>query len=164
MFQNGNFGPTDERGAAAEYLNPAARDFVACVGIDSSDILASLWVNNVDWIETHILRRVRRFSRASKQGTQLTYVEFSTIVKTIDMFTCLFVPLLLTATMFALARTRPLMVRIAVVGALGLVFSSSAKIISGRLSRGEIFAYTSAFFAVASVFVSTTDDSVSKVS
>ena len=91
-------------------------------------------------------------------------MKLRTITATIDALTCVFVPLLLTGAMFALALIHPTLVRIGVVGAFGLIFSASAKLISGRISRGEVFAYTAAFFAVASVFVSTTDDGASKLS
>ncbi|KAF2682474.1 hypothetical protein K458DRAFT_405734 [Lentithecium fluviatile CBS 122367] len=165
LFHNGGFGPTDETGAAAAYQDPNSRDFVAAVGNDSSDILTNFVAYHVDWIEEHVLQRLRpllRFGRPPQQVAQQTGVRWTTIVKTIDAFTCLFVPFMLTCTMFALARTRPPMVRIGVVGALGLVFSLSAKLISGKMSRGETFAFTAAFFAVASVFVSTTGDNISK--
>ena len=185
MFENERFGPTDEIGAADEYKSSDSRDFVAGVGIDDSDILTNLCAKSIVWIEKHIFRRVRGLSRSAQrphQAAQATGVEAATdveaatvvedatgveaaiIVKMIDALTCLFVPLLFTATMFALARTRRLMVRIAVVGALGFAFAVSAKLFYGRMSRGEIFAFTAAYFAVASVFVSTTDDNVSKIS
>lgn len=128
-------------------------------------MLSTFYINHSDWIEKHVLRRLRDLRncyRPSPHGTQVTRVRLSTIVRTIDMSTCIFVPLLLTATMFALVSVRPLKVRIALVGVFGLAFSFSSKLISGRISRGEIFAYTAAFFAVASVFVSTTDDDVAK--
>jgi hypothetical protein len=165
LFENGDFGPTDEKGVAEEYQNSASRDFVAVVGADTSEMLINLFANNVDWIEKHILHRVRKwFGRSSQQRDEERGVELATIIKTIDALTCLFVPLLFTATMFALALTRQLMIRIAVVGAFGLAFTMSAKLIYNRMSRGEIFAFTAAFFAVASVFVSTTENNVSKSS
>jgi hypothetical protein len=167
LFRDGDFGPTNERGAASAYRDPDATDFVAPKGVDSGDVLTNFWSYNVDWVEEHVLRRVRglfKTGQRPQQGLQRTHVEFSTIVKTIDAFTCVFIPLLLTATLYALVLVGPLKVRIAVVGALGVVYSVSAKIVSGRLSRGEMFAYTCAFFAVASVFVSTTNGSISGVS
>jgi hypothetical protein len=163
LFHNGHFGPTDEQGAAAEYRDAESHDFVAGVGMDRSDILNNLWADNVDWIEKQIFRRVRSWLRLDQQSSD-TRVDLETIIKTIDALTCLFVPLLFTATLFALALIRRLMVRIAVVGALGIAFAVSAKLIYGRISRGDIFAFTAAFFAVASVFVSTTDGSVSNIS
>ena len=62
--------------------------------------------------------------------------------------------------MFALVSVRPLKARIALVGVFGLVFALSAKVFTGRIRRGEIFAYTAAFFAISSVFVDTTSGGV----
>ena len=87
-------------------------------------------------------------------------ISLATITSSIDFVTCIFVPLLLMAVMFALVSVRPLKARIALVGVFGLVFALSAKIFTGRISRGEIFAYTAAFFAISSVFVGTTNDGV----
>jgi xanthosine utilization system XapX-like protein len=64
------------------------------------------------------------------------------------------------AVMYSLVYVRPMNARIALVGVFGLVFAVSAKIFTGRISRGEIFAYTAAFFAISSVFVGTTSGGV----
>jgi hypothetical protein len=140
-----------------------SRDFVAGVGMDRSDILTNLCAENMDWVEEHIFIRMRSWFGLTQSRGQSSdaYIELATIIKIIDALTCLFVPLLFTASLFALALIRRLMVRIAAVGALGLAFAVSAKLIYGRMTRGEIFACTAAFFAVASVFVSTTDGSAS---
>jgi hypothetical protein len=134
--------------------------------MDRSDILTNLCAENIDWMEAHILSRMRSWLGLSHPREQSSDagVKLATIIKIIDALTCLFVPLLFTATLFALALIRRLMVRIAAVGALGFAFSVSAKLIYGRMTRGEVFACTAAFFAVASVFVSTTDCSVSNSS
>jgi hypothetical protein len=166
LFHNDDFGPTDEQGAAGEYRDNGSRDFVAGAGMDRSDVLNSLWADNVDWIEGNVFRRVRSWvglDRSHQQSSNRD-VELATIITILDALICLFVPLLFTATLFALALIRRLMVRIAVVGVLGFAFAVSARLVYGRMTRGEIFAITAAFFAVASVFVSTTDGSVSKTS
>jgi hypothetical protein len=85
-------------------------------------------------------------------------MKYNRIVETVDAITCVFVPLLLTATMFALVEVGRLRVRIAVIGVFGLIFSISVKAIAGHLTRGEVFSATAAFFAVASVFVGSTSN------
>lgn len=95
--------------------------------------------------------------RPARYGSQQTTFEVATVANAVDFITCIFVPFLLTTAMFALVLIHPLKVRIAMVGIFGLVFSLSAKVVCGKTSRGEIFAYSAAFFAVASVFVSATN-------
>ncbi|KAF2442057.1 hypothetical protein P171DRAFT_445823 [Karstenula rhodostoma CBS 690.94] len=159
LFKNDTFGPTNERGGAAAYQDPAAPDFVAVVGVESHDFLTDLAVNHIVWIDQKILERLRRWSRMSAGSN---HIKLSTLITFFDTIACIFVPVLLTATMFTLARVPRLMVRIAVVGVFGLVFSASAKLLSGRMSRFSIFSLTAAYFAVASVFVSTAEGSTCK--
>lgn len=164
LFEGGDFGPTDEPGAASEYQDINARDFLTVVGENRSDALTIFLVAHIDWIDQQILQRIRAFLGRPRPTPAVPGVEHGTIVKIADAIACVFVPFLLTSTMFALARTRPLMVRICVVSIFGLVFAISAKLISSNMSRGEIFSFSAAFFAVASVFVSSTNGSVSSPS
>ncbi|KAJ4288192.1 hypothetical protein N0V90_012209 [Kalmusia sp. IMI 367209] len=160
LFANDTFGPTNEIHGATAYQDPASPDFVAVVGVDSSDVLTKLAIENIEWIDTKVLRRLRKWFR--KNTPQTPGVRLSAVIGFMDAIACIFVPLLLTITMFALALIHPINVRIAVVGVFGLLFSGSAKFLSGRVSRSSIFSLTAAFFAVASVFVSTTDNSLCK--
>lgn len=158
LFQNGDFDLTDEKGAAAAYQDPHARDFVAWVGIDGSDFLTNFCVQHIEWIEKEVLQRLRGlfYLGRMRPGSTKDPVRLDTIIRTIDALTCIFAPLLLTSTMFILSLIHHPKLRISVVGLLGLAFCASAKLISGHISRGEVFAYTAAYFAVASVFVSST--------
>jgi hypothetical protein len=161
LFENGIFGPTGEQ--AVPYQDPSYSGFCALVGIPEWDNLTNAYVNNSDWIERNVLGRVRRLwtcQRTLQQGNQHATISLATITSSIDFVTCIFVPLLLMAVMFALVSVRPLKVRIALVGVFGLVFALSAKVFTGRISRGEIFAYTAAFFAISSVFAGTTSGDV----
>jgi hypothetical protein len=168
LFKNSDFGSTDQRGGVEEYQNANSRDLITLMGTDTPDMLSSLFVNTLDSMEKHIINRAHtRFSQSSQQSQQDAEergIEFATLNATLDALTCVLVPLLFTATLFALALIRRLMVRIAVVGAFSLAFTMSAKLIYGRMSRGEVFAFTAAFFAVASVFISMTESNLSKLS
>jgi hypothetical protein len=156
LFKNGTFGPTNELGGAAAYQDPKSPDFVAVVEVESLDLLTDLAIDHIVWIDKKILMRLRRWFSI---GTRSNHIRVSTLIAFFDTIACIFVPLLLTATMFALARIQRLMVRIAVVGVFGFIFLASAKLLSGRVSRSSIFSLTAAYFAVASVFVSSTGDS-----
>lgn len=115
-------------------------------------------MNHGEWLEKHLFRRVRWLFnrwRDSSHGNQ-TSTRHDSIVGMMDYITCVFVPVILTAAMFTLASIKPLMIRIAIVGVFGLLFSLSVKTISGHPTRVEVFAVTAGFFAVASVFVGTT--------
>ncbi|KAK7191879.1 hypothetical protein DPSP01_013849 [Paraphaeosphaeria sporulosa] len=158
LFKDGIFCPTNESGGAAAYQDPASPEFIAVVDVGSYDFLMDLAVKNIGWIDQKILERLRRWFRMSAGSGQ---IRLSTLRTFFDIIACMFVPVLLTATMFALARISRLMVRIAVVGVFGLIFTASAKLLSG-LSRYSIFSLTAAYFAVASVFVSTAVDGAGK--
>ncbi|KAL5416177.1 hypothetical protein PMIN03_002216 [Paraphaeosphaeria minitans] len=157
LFENdGTFCPTNETDGARAYKDPTSPDFVAVVGVDSYDVLTDLAVKHIAWIDQRVLERLRQCFR---MGAGLGQIRLSTLVAFFDTVAFIFVPVLLTTTMFALARIPSLMVRIAVVGVFGLVFSASAKLLGGQISRSSIFSLTAAYFAVASVFVSTTGES-----
>lgn len=157
LFKNGIFGPTNEIGGAAAYQDPLSPDFVAFVDVETYDYFMDLAINHIAWIDGMVLRRIRRWFRL---GAGSDHIRLSTFKAVFDTIACIFVPVLLTAMMFALARISHPMVRIAVVGVFGLVFSASARLLSGRMTRYSIFSLTAAYFAVASVFVSTSGGSV----
>lgn len=158
LFENEIFVPTGEQ--AIGYQDPSCPGFCALVGIPGGDNLTIAYVNNSDWIEKHVLGRLRRLWRRQRPVQRHARISLATITSSIDFITCIFVPLLLMAVMFALVSVQPLKARIALVGVFGLIFASSAKVFTGRISRGEIFAYTAAFFAISSVFVGTTSGGV----
>ncbi|KAF2187646.1 hypothetical protein K469DRAFT_103837 [Zopfia rhizophila CBS 207.26] len=157
LFDHGIFGPTGE--SAEVYQPNPSPDMCAWKTIPDADIFTSYIVDNSEWIEKHIWSRLRRFSKRGKQPhhtPERTYVWYDVIVAFMDTVTCIFVPLLLTVSMFALISIRSIKIRVAIVGVFGLLFSLSVKVMGGHPSRGEVFAATAAFYAVASVFVGTT--------
>lgn len=125
-------------------------------------MLSTFFINHSEWFQENVINRLERCFRRKKHpdGTKQTDIPYEAIVMVMDAVVCFFVPVLFDMEMFALIAIKPLKVRIAIVGVFGLIFSLSLKCFAGHLTRGEVFATTAAYFAVASVFVGTTSDNI----
>ena len=155
LFANEYFGPTNEADRASAYKNLDAPDFVSIVQIEPLNIPTRFAIRHRVWIDKLILRPFRRRFRKDPEASGMVLAD---IVAFMDALICIFFPCLLTATMFALDGTSSNMVRKALVGLLGLVFTVLAQLLSGPgLARGTIISLTAAYFAVAIVFVSVSD-------
>lgn len=155
--QGWRFGFTQED--ATVYFGPSERtDTCAWRGLSTNDILTRKFVEWSPWIEKRILERFRRLCRriSRSQRWDRPDVPYHRVVDIMDTLTCISASLLLTGAMFALVSIDPLLARIGAVGGFGTLFALAVKIMAGNPSRGEVFAATAAFFAVASVFVSNT--------
>lgn len=132
-------------------------------------MLSTFFINNAEWFQINVINRIKRPFRRQRhlaEGEEPNEpdepdIPYDRIVMVVDAVVCIFAPVLLDVEMFALVAIKPLTVRIAIVGVFGVVFALSVKGFAGHLSRGEVFAITAAYFAVASVFVGTTSDNIS---
>ncbi|KAF2259100.1 hypothetical protein CC78DRAFT_83663 [Lojkania enalia] len=164
IFEDDVFGPTGED--AAHYRDPSYQtDACSWRNIPQNDALTNWFINHSNIFEKHVFNRARRFFGQKKhQPGEETNIQHDWIIGFMDFATCIIATFLLTATMFVLVSVPTIKVRIAIVGVFGLVFSLSVKAIAGHPSRGEVFGATAAYFAVASVFVSSTTSTNSWVS
>ncbi|KAH8725668.1 hypothetical protein GQ44DRAFT_680985 [Phaeosphaeriaceae sp. PMI808] len=155
LFENGVFAPTGE--LAHLYQDPSAADFCAWRGMSQESIITNWYVRNGNWIQKTIVDRMRRFlnHRKSLPTRPRREIHLKSVNFGMDVLACIFVPLFLILLMFVLINLQSTVKRIALIGVFGTIFSVSMKIVVGRITRGEIFACTAAFFAVASVFVGT---------
>jgi hypothetical protein len=149
--------PTGERATSYQDLTEKV-DTCAWATLTKTDFLTMRFIHSSKWIEKHILSRLRRCfppKKASDPRIQ-TDMRHGRIVGVMDTLTCLVASILLTASVLALASLRPIRVRVALVGVFGTLFSLALKLMAGDITRGEVFAATAAFYAVAVVFVGTT--------
>lgn len=154
VFENGRFGITRELDEF--YLGPSNLND-ACGWIAQKDFLTERFGHIAAWIDAHIWRRfftskARRAQRESEVDDP-PYLPNHLLVGVMDVLTCILVSGLLMGAMFALYRIKSSTTGIGVVGALGVVFSISVKILASQSRRIEVCAATAAFFAVAVVFV-----------
>ncbi|KAF1840532.1 uncharacterized protein K460DRAFT_421471 [Cucurbitaria berberidis CBS 394.84] len=159
IFENDTFVPTGER--AATYQGATERnDTCAWRAIPRKDFLTMRFIYSSKWIEAHVLARLRRCTGRTKSSDPRlqTDMRLDRIISVMDTVSCLLASTLLLITVFVLAVVHPLKIRIAIVGVTGTVFALCVKLMAGDPSRGEVFGATAAFYAVAVVFLSSTND------
>ncbi|KAF2869489.1 hypothetical protein BDV95DRAFT_498400 [Massariosphaeria phaeospora] len=153
LFQEGRFGPTRE--PEVLYKDPSPHtDTCSWRRIPQDDIVTSILIDRSPWIEKHIFARMRRPwspKRPSGAASTQTHIQHHTIRGIMDTMTCVLASMLLVGVLFALQGTSPGTLRTAIVGIFGTVFALSVKAVAGHPSRGEVYAATAAFYAVASV-------------
>lgn len=157
ILENDRFEPTNEH--AERYQRPSHLvDMCSTQALPRSDSLTMAFVGYARWIEKNILARARRYQHGRDPHAQVnTDLRLETIVGFLDFVAGVSASLVLAAMMFALLSIGPLRARIAVSWVFGVVFAFLVKMM-GTPTRGEIFGATAAFFAVASVFVSSTNN------
>ena len=159
IFENERFIPTGEN--AMWYQDtPEGRDTCALKDIPRDDFLTMRFIYLSRWLDNHILARIRkrlRRGKASNSDAQ-AYLHLDSIVGIMDTLSCLLASVTLAVTVLILADVRPLKIRIAIVGIAGTLFALCVKLMAGNPSRGEIFGATAAFYAVAAVFLGSTND------
>ncbi|KAF2467403.1 uncharacterized protein BDR25DRAFT_344815 [Lindgomyces ingoldianus] len=158
LFENDVFGPTGEKASVYKDHSPPD-DICALKAVPKEDYVTTLVKDNIDWIERNILSHLRRpwTFQKHKQQHRETFVHLSTVKSIMDWSTCVFSPILFTATIFTLIWIKPLNSRVLIIFIFGEIFALVMKL--RGVSRGEIFAATAGYFAVASMFVSTTSSS-----
>jgi hypothetical protein len=159
IFEDGRFVPTGED--AMWYQDPRGRqDTCALRDLPRDDFLTMRFIYLSRWINTRILTRIQNWIKGGKAPDAViqAYWKFDRIVAIMDIISCVLASVMLAVTVLILAVVRPLKIRIAVVGIT--IFALSVKLMAGNPSRGEIFAATVAFYAVAVVFLGSTNDEV----
>jgi hypothetical protein len=162
IIEQGRFMLTGED--AAWYQDTQrGRDTCALRDIPRDDFLTLRFIYLSRWIETRVLARIRKWTKRRSHPEQLdtqAYWQLDSFVGVLDIFSCVLASSILAVTVLILAVVRPLKVRIAIVGIAGTVFALSVKLMAGNPSRGEIFGATAAFYAVAVVFLGSTNGDV----
>ncbi|KAH4110459.1 hypothetical protein HBH64_158370 [Parastagonospora nodorum] len=154
------FVPTGE--PAKTYKDdPETTDTCAWRAFAHDDFLTNRFLELIPWIDEQILDRWRRLRvRGVKHGeAQLpSTLHYKKIVRTLDTLTCALASGVLVITIGVLKVVRPWSIRIILTCIFGTLFAILLKIMAGSLTRGEVFTATAAFYAVAVVFVSNTDN------
>ncbi|KAF2187640.1 hypothetical protein K469DRAFT_103357 [Zopfia rhizophila CBS 207.26] len=157
LFENGLFGPTGEE--EVFYKLPKHPDSCALKSIPRRDVLTNLLIDKTRSLKTRIGSRLRKLWNRGEDAQQVQSnenVNLGTFIAIMDTFTCLYVPLLLSASMFVVNCIQSTRIRIAMIGVFGTIFSISFKLLAGQPTRSEVFAATAAYSAVLSVFVGAT--------
>lgn len=159
IFENGTFVPTGEE---AEWYQVAPGWMDTCTWRDMprDDLLTMSFVYSSQWIETQILARLRRCIKRTKplEWDVVTRVRLHRIVAVMDIFSCCLASILLAITVLILAVVHDMKSRIGIIGGAGTIFALCVRLMSNKPSRGDIFAATAAFYAVAVVFVAATNN------
>jgi hypothetical protein len=159
LFDSHEFIPTGEE--AKLYQGDASRnDMFAWRALPPGDVLTRSFLSVSPWIDECILDRWRSLIRRRKpNNTALpSIITYNNIVRTMDLLTCILPSVLLVTVVVVLKAVHPWSIRIALVGIFGALFALLLKLMAGTISRGEVFGATAAFYAVAVVFVSNTND------
>jgi hypothetical protein len=158
IFECDQFVPTGEDTDRFQ-RHPDQSDLCAWRTIPRGDLLSMMFLYLSQWFATQVSGRWATPRDAAKQPQPKppAHVRYGRLVALMDTLSCLFASALLAATVKVLAVVRPLNVRIAVIAALGTLFALLLKLMAGNPTRGEVFGATAAFYAVAAVFVSSTN-------
>lgn len=156
LFRGDEFIPTGEE--AATYQGDASRtDTCVWRAIPHGDFLTKCFLGASPWIDKHVSRRWRSLLGKKKKNNTDTVAEatmqYDHLVATMDTLACVFASVILALTIVVLVVVRPMAIRIALVGIFGTLFAFLLKLMAGSLTRGEVFGATAAFYAVAAVFV-----------
>tara|TARA_R110002003_G_scaffold126_35_gene11754 strand:+ start:2727 stop:3683 length:957 start_codon:yes stop_codon:yes gene_type:complete len=159
IFDDDKFVPTGED-AKLYRGDPDETDTCVWRTTPCGDLLTRRFLDASPWIERCVLRRWRSIVHGTKatgkEGPSNT--PFDRIVGVMDMLSCLLASVLLAVTIAVLAFVRPLGTRIGIIGIFGTIFALLLWLLSGKPTRGEVFAATAAFYAVAAVFVGSTSN------
>jgi hypothetical protein len=154
LFCGDEFNPTGEE---AETYQGDARwtDTCAWRAIPHGDFLTSYFLSVSPWINTHISTRWRSLVHKRKIPNPVAdaTIRYGHLVVTMDTLACVVASIILALTIVVLVVVRRLAIRVALVGIFGTLFALLLKLMAGNLSRGEVFGATAAFYAVAAVFV-----------
>jgi hypothetical protein len=155
LFNQAEFVLTGER--ASTYQGDASRtDTCAWRAIPHGDILTKGFIRARPWIKRHILNRWRsqvHGVKAADIALEPSDMQYDYLVTAMDALACVAASVLLAVTIVVLVLVRPLRIRLALIGTFGTLFALLLKLMAGNPTRGEVFAATAAFYAVAAVFV-----------
>jgi hypothetical protein len=159
LFDSNEFVPTGED-AATYQDDPDQSDTRAWRTMSHGDFLTKRFRQASPWIDEHILARWRWLVHGIKPTNvrKTSSKNLSHLVGAMDTLTCLFASLSLALTVVVLALVRPLSIRITLIGIFGTLFALLLKLMAGSPTRGEVFGATAAFYAVAVVFVGSTNN------
>lgn len=158
LFDQDEFVPTGEE--AKRYQgDPAITDTCAWRNFAHDDFLTNRFLQASPWIDKQVLARWRRYVPGRKP-TDLQFpstLHYKKAVKALDTVTCALASVMLAITVIVLKVVRHLTIRILLTAIFGTLFAVFLKTMAGSLTRGEVFAATAAFYAVAVVFLSNTN-------
>jgi hypothetical protein len=159
IFDSGEFVPTGER-AETYQDGPGQTDTCAWKAISHGDFLTECFYQASPWIEKNILVRWRSLVHGVKPTDvqDASTLNFTHLVGAMDTLACLIASVLLAVTIVALPLVHPSSIRFVLIGIFGTLFALLLKLMAGEPTRGEIFGATAAFYAVAVVFVSSTNN------
>lgn len=163
IFGLKEFIPTGE-GAEKYQGRSADNDVCAWRAPTHGDYLTKLFKKACPWIHEWVVVRWRWIVHNVKPShpSIAPTINSDTIMMVMDTLTCVFASVLLAVTVAVLAVVRPLRIRIALVCVFGTLFALLLKLMAGSPARGEIFGATAAFYAVAVVFVGSTNSDYSR--
>jgi hypothetical protein len=152
IFEQNEFVPTGE-------VDPDTTDTCAWCAIAHDDILTNRFWQASPWIDKHILDRWRYHVHGVKpDDAQLPPIlRYKHLVRTLDTLTCALASVFLAMTIAVLKAVRTTSIRIVVTGILGTLFAVLLMVMAGSMTRDKAFTATAGFYAVAAVFLSTTN-------
>jgi hypothetical protein len=151
IIDGGIFGPSGD--SADRYQErPADPDLCTIKGYYENEGTTRFALGVFLLFKKHIWHRIFSHRQSETENSQMAYANLDVVQSLLDYFMCVFLPLLLTAALYALYAIRSTEARIAVIGGFGVLVMMLLKVTS-RVRRSEMYAFCAAYFAVASVFV-----------
>ncbi|KAF2786466.1 hypothetical protein K505DRAFT_380261 [Melanomma pulvis-pyrius CBS 109.77] len=156
----GKFLPTGED--EKYYQHPPHPDTFALKDVSGLDPLTEFIVNNIEsW--------ARRFVKTKEYDEEENEIDpefevrnggirLAAIEAVVNSFTSLYAPVLFTASIAILYCIQSTKNRIVVAGVLGMILAASAQLLIPGVKRGEVFAITAAYFAIAGVYIGSIDN------
>ena len=146
LFDGGKFGPTGED--SVFYQHPPHPDTTTLKGMEREDLLTTMFINNARAIFQKIGKMCGEDPEAPRQDIGL-----DTIHMMMNFFTCLYAPILFTASLAVLYTATSTKIQIVVAGGLGMLLALSVQSVVPGIKRGEVVAITAAYFAIAGIFI-----------
>jgi hypothetical protein len=153
LFDRGMFCPTGESESFYRQT-PQHVDMCTTKDFDRQDAVAESFIKNVKGLKkcAQALHLWKNPNDAENPSTQAS-IELHKIRRAMNFATCLYAPLLFTASLAIVYRIPSVTTQIAVVGVLGGLLSISLQMLLQDLKRAEVFSIIGAFYAVLGIFI-----------
>ncbi|KAF2705347.1 hypothetical protein K504DRAFT_537413 [Pleomassaria siparia CBS 279.74] len=153
LYENGRFEPTGE--SKMYYEHPPHADTCTLRDMGCHDLLTEFFINNYEAVSERF--RKKSEGDADPDAPTREGIKLSIIEAVSNIIACTYISLIFTASiaiLFCLEKTRN---RIVVAGILGIILLLSILLLAPSVKRSEVVAIIAGYFAIAAVFIGTSD-------
>ncbi|ORY19460.1 hypothetical protein BCR34DRAFT_595424 [Clohesyomyces aquaticus] len=163
LFQDGLFGPTQEREGILRQV-PAHADTCAWSNIPRQDLSTDFFVNHIEsmsewaknrtpeWVKNRVPERWKKASDDAETAVSPS-VALDTLATVVQILTCFYVPLYTALTLFILSLFQSTQVRFAFLALFSTIYAMMLALAEASLRRQELFTSVSQYVGVLGVFI-----------